>query len=1050
MMPATGMNRRIHVNPLGVRPPLVVVTGPPGSGKTRYCLERFVQAPEMSLVVFPSAAHRDAAEGMVRGHPRWSDELEFHLDSLQEWDRFLAYVLDHGNVVTPVIAGRIARVAVAARVSDQTPVGFFEKASNTLGFHERLAGVVGELVASGLTPERLTEAAGRACVSDERFVYKAESLAELWRAYCRLLERLGLTLLAEQPAKACDVISAEGIPAEEIWFDGFRDLTQLQLELLALLALERRVGLTLQGIGAGDGVFAGSRRLLDRLEERFELVRVDAAYEPDKYRSDTMLTLSRGLFQDDASPGPGDNPVWIIDCPNRLAEVEWAARWMLRLMEDEAFEPSDFVIVARDLETYRPLLAAVLPRFGFTPSWSVDRPASDNPFVRFLLSVLSMFRDDWPREAVYQHIASSYAFDEPEHWALRCALRGSRPRHGLGYWQDKARELEEAGCAPAERLRALTEWAHRFRGLHSPSEFASMVREMSTDLGWTARAADPSALGAREDFAAVDAADRVAQTLDQIESLGPESRMGLARFVFAWNRMCRLARFTLRSGPGVRVIESPDEINHPPRVAVLLGMVEGQFPRRVREDPFLNDEERLELRRITGSHLTTGAESVEDERLRFYLSVTLPTERLLLFYPRAGDEREDIPTLYLEEVRRALPEGAVKEQLITMAAPPSTGQPSQLAPPPEFALTPQDRLLAAASGVDGGIEVARRDDADIQGRIDGWAALPSFPRILLPEAVRLGGTKPGPTGVTELETMNRCMFQHWAQYRANVSPHAPGPSRADQGTLAHDVLRDALRARDGPLLPRLLEELEKHLDAVHLEGQDWELDVLRAWAVSVLTGFARREEAFRAAYGLTPSLLEWCFGEPDAEARSRDPSSTHSPLRFAGGGREVLVAGSVDRIDEAEGGALALDYKIGGVADRARNEMEETKSLQLPLYALAVEQHLGKEDVGVALDVLEEGKRLLMPPRTLEARFRRGRPPNGCEVRLLNDQWWRRVLAGARERVGELIERLERADVMPNPSPHTCGPCPYGDLCRTRGERRHDGEPWEEIDDPRA
>lgn len=1018
------------MNPFADRPPLIVVSGLPGSGKTQYCLDRFIERPAECLLVLPNAASAEAAHGALRAHRGWHDDLEFHIDAVQEWGRFVAYVLDHCHARAPMIAGRIARVAAASQVAEDA-TGFFEKARGTLGFHELLAEIVDEMTEAGFAPDSLEEAAARSQVSDPRFVDKVGSLAALWRAYSRTLRKLDLTTRADLPTLATDALAKGTIPVDEVWLDGFTHFTQTQLELLAHLAADRRVGVTLAWDGGKSGLFLGAGDLLVRLEERFELVHVDVADAPVKYRGDTMRSLAAGMFQDQEDGSQWDEPVWVVDTPNRLAEVEWAARWILRLQADRAYELSDFVVMARDMQSYWPLFELVFPRFDLQPSRSLERRVMDNSFVHFLFLLLDVIKEDWPRDKVHLLIESSYAFDAPDAARLRTTLRNRRVPGGRRSWQKALAEIGTKG------LVALAEISERFEKRRTPAEFAGLLREVCTELGWTDRAAQGNAPHMGEDFAAAEAALRAAEALSEVCALRGDGKMSLAQFVPAWARICRLARFALPPTAGVRVVESHEEINHPPKVALLLGLLEGVFPRRMSEDPFLNDEERLELRRVTGCHLRTGQERSRDEQLRFYLSVTMPTERLLLFYPRVDDNSERIPTLYLEEVRQALPAHAVRDMTVLLSPISEGAQASQLAPDPAFALTARDRLLSAAAGY--------MEDREMADKLESWRSLPRFPKIVCGAAESLATMRHNTISVSELEVLNRCHFQHWAQHRAGLRSRSAGLSRTDQGSLIHFVLRDAMRKVEArPLLDVLMEELDEQLGKLPFDGQDWELELLRAYATRVLTEFARREAAFESAYNLRPKRFEWGFGDPIHD--DRDPTSDKRPLKQELKNQApILIAGSIDRVDEHDGLAILMDYKLGKADKGRKGQMEEGKSLQMPLYWLAARSMLKVEHVGVAYDGMEGKQRYVLAPLS-RMQVLRGTPtPPRTELQFIGDVPWADIVRAAIDRVAEAIAQYRSASVVPNPSSDTCRTCGYGDLCRTRNIRVHDGEAWEET-----
>ena len=85
--------------------------------------------------------------------------------------------------------------------------------------------------------------------------------------------------------------------------------------------------------------------------------------------------------------------------------------------------------------------------------------------------------------------------------------------------------------------------------------------------------------------------------------------------------------------------------------AALHGVFERVLPGVVRQDPFLRDEERAELERISGGSvsLPSRAARIEEEALLFGLAVDAARQSLVCSYPRyeAGTGKELIPSSYL-------------------------------------------------------------------------------------------------------------------------------------------------------------------------------------------------------------------------------------------------------------------------------------------------------------------------------------------------------------------------------------------------------------------
>jgi RecB family exonuclease len=125
--------------------------------------------------------------------------------------------------------------------------------------------------------------------------------------------------------------------------------------------------------------------------------------------------------------------------------------------------------------------------------------------------------------------------------------------------------------------------------------------------------------------------------------------------------------------------------------------------------------------------------------------------------------------------------------------------------------------------------------------------------------------------------------------------------------------------------------------------------------------------------------------------------------------RTVRLRGKADRVDVLAGGRLrVIDYKIGRAPD---------DSIQLPIYALCLEQHFAREG------------RPLVAGEAFYVAFGDRRDP--IHLVVGDGAKSRRVLDDAQRRVIEAVEGLERGEFPPRPaSPRLCTTCPYAAVCR--------------------
>ncbi len=174
----------------------------------------------------------------------------------------------------------------------------------------------------------------------------------------------------------------------------------------------------------------------------------------------------------------------------------------------------------------------------------------------------------------------------------------------------------------------------------------------------------------------------------------------------------------------------------------------------------------------------------------------------------------------------------------------------------------------------------------------------------------------------------------------------------DRGTLMHRILErfiaDALADDDVPapgqpwpserrshLFDILAQEI-KAAETRGITGGQVKTRLLRRSLHAELLDFLDTDDAFRAEAGSTPFAAEYAFGFADNPA-----------LEGLWAGRRMRLRGTVDRVDlTADGGLVVIDYKGGSKRpfDKLeQNPLENGRRLQLPLYARAVAERLGRD-----------------------------------------------------------------------------------------------------------
>jgi len=524
------------------------------------------------------------------------------------------------------------------------------------------------------------------------------------------------------------------------------------------------------------------------------------------------------------------------------------------------------------------------------------------------------------------------------------------------------------------------------------------------------------------------------------------------------------------------------------RQVFLAGLDEKSFPKSSSENRIYSQQDfsRLEQDSAGGTCRDSGPPDLQetdlsesdahasDEILLFYELVTRATEKLTLSYSALDEKGLTLPpSRYLTELQRCFGETplAWTKMPLTEVVPPRAvplgqsetrriavaealqGDQTTLAQ-----LSSDTRYAATGQAILSGIQsISSRGVRDQFGRHEGMLHSQAAQNVLSQryDAAHLWSP-------SQLESYAACPFRFYAQQVLGLEPLPELALRSDprrRGTLLHQALAmlheklhdasqaaeqisdDQLPENEALLIERFRQALNQCVDNRPLGGIDRPLREIErreieAWAPQ----YAQQHSAYQARWSdltepFQPSYFEVRFG-PGSRASQTDADlklSTDEPYRFQLGNEQILITGQIDRIDAGRvGNKLVLniiDYKSGKGVRFTGEQMLAGTQLQLPLYALAAEEHLLSD---LDAETLAAGYW-----NVKDKGFGSGKGKGTLEMREI-DAGRLHPSAEWEELRGQLVERIEqlifgiRQGQFPvfNRDLHCTRWCPYRTTCR--------------------
>ena len=582
-----------------------VLTGPPGSGKTRYILNHvrtlLRQRLEFRLVVPTNTMAEHIRNQLAR------EGFVFRPGAIVTFSKFVESLIPD----LPPLSTAALELLVEEALT-RIPLHEFEKVRAYPGFRKSVMDQIQDLAAAGYS---------------SRDLRRHGALDEFTTIFAHVEDdalRHGWHFPAQRLRRAAELVPV--IP--NMIFHGFFSFTRPELAVVSALGARSEVLLTLPSWKGTADTMAALRKM---------------GCEEIEFPADVAVNVKRVLVM----PSTADQ------------EAEEIARRILA-ERSAGREFREIGVVVRSEHPGGRVLRCALERFGIPARFYFGEPLGENPVTAYLGAVVEAMLGGWEHAATIAAlrrggIPMDVAADEFE-YAVRAAL----PNRGLPALRLLAHGKYEGIAGHLERLdgwrsapAAAREWTARFRGLTG----LFPAPELHDGVGpewvaiWRAQAAALAGFEA--------GVDELGAILDPAENL--------SCFDY-WQKLKMVVdAATLRIPDNrrnvIHVMDAYEARQWKLPVVFLCGLLEKQFPKHHSQSPLLSDAARLRLR-DAGVVLRTAADRHEEEQFLFELATSRATSTLVLSYPVLNAKGDaNLPSFFLEKLRQQhdlTPEPAVR------------------------------------------------------------------------------------------------------------------------------------------------------------------------------------------------------------------------------------------------------------------------------------------------------------------------------------------------------------------------------------------------------
>ena len=826
----------------------------------------------------------------------------------------------------------------------------FRKVADMPGFHECLLEVFRESGQWGLVGndgEDLSK-----ILKSHDSLGKVTELIEIFKEVVEILERANATIVSKMISECLDSqIDMDGQDSRLLFFMG-STVHPAAIKWIHWLVQEGADVQVIVDRHATDGdIFQLSKVIANELG-----IKPNAPGEGTK--------LLNNLFAQTDSHGADLDWVELHCCGDPLSECEWALR---KCLEIDDF--SKTAILSRNIDQYGPILIHAGETLGVPIDTRRRIPLLASGFAKVTLAVLKALSIQDVRQLASPFRTSYFGVTEFDE------LLEASHTSAINDWEELASGVESLE-KPDEYLTETLQYVLSFRSKclernRTMAEWHGELKSFLEAAPWlkNAQERDLRAQTAMLSNLAQDATIQITQNPDAISYLD---------WLIHADSVWQMSDVSVPSGEnGILLVSSPEELGEVDYLLVL-GMLEGSFPRRRSENPILSDELKNGVSKlIKGPAMNNSFDIAKSERDLFYRVCACPSKALYFSYPMSDGESDNVPAFYLEEIKRICQTGEIFVH-------------------PRRHLTPSIDLCQS------------QYDKDLATRLENPIVKPVNNELEDPRSIDLVRFDMTNVQPRSLRSLVECNFKFAAE-RLIPEQQQPSdhwgwmlevPRRAKLLTIENEKIA---KTEMSQVLLQYLDELRPRLPA-------WEFDMIYHGSTRLVEGLIEREFLAREVWGRNPSntSLDLKFGDPPLNAE-----------RF-----KYKLTGKVAGVTD-QGGIRTIHLYRRTPPKDVKEESLERYLTEFGMYIAAAWE--GVSEVRIEVDGLSEHRTTLLfsDTQTLEKR--------GEQLLVLNlaKQFGNKIELA--ERIKDLLrvpKSIAVSGQMTTRAGEYCQFCSFSDLCR--------------------
>ena len=829
---------------------------------------------------------------------------------------------------------------------------------------ELVSRIFTELKKHNITIEKLEET-----INTIQDIYLKTKLSDIYILYKEYENRLSnnyidsndvLTELAEKLDKSSMFDNAV------IYIDEFAGFTEQEYILIKkLLGKAKQVNVTIctdwlenNKLQENDIYFQNkiTAQKIVKLAENEEIENPVILKEKYRFKNAELKHLEENIYSNKYKKYNADvNNINLFLSMNPYSEIEYVAKEIIKLVREQNYRYKDIAIITKQIENYSAITKVIFEKYEIPVFIDEKKDLSQNYLIKYILAIFEIFSKNFTYEPMFNYIKTGLLEIEEEdifkleNYCIKWGIKGNK-------WYKEDWTFGNLGSEELTFLNNLrTKIINPLLKLKEEMSKNKTVESISKDLyiylqeneilkKLQEKIEKFNQIGKQELANEYETGINVfLQVLDELVMVFKNKKVSFEKYR-------ELIKIGLQNKGLGAIPATQDQVilgdvdrsrSHNVKAVFIIGINDGIFPSANKDEGFLNDKDREDLKKLELELAKTTKDRLYEEQFNIYKAITVPEEKLYLSYTSTDSEGRAIrPSILITKIKKIFPN--LKENSDIIKKESFIGLPEETF----------DELLINLYNLSNGekIDLIWKDVYNWYLKTDKWneklkEALKGLEYTNLPDNInsdiidKLYGNKMQ-TSVSKLEQYRTCPFSFYLKYGLNLKEEETYEIKSiDTGSFMHEIIDDffeMVKNNEIDVKNISKEEIEKIIHEIVTDKITLSRNAMFTSSNKFKILLKKLEKVLiQSIIYIVQNLANSKFQILGNEVEFK-PGGKYPPIELSlEDGKKIEITGKIDRIDLAEDEhgkyIRIIDYK-SSVKNINLNEVMFGIQLQLITY----------------------------------------------------------------------------------------------------------------------